>query len=123
MISEILKPTKGKVVLALAITWAYYFTSIGLALLEQEPGVTVIIPAPTSLDIIFMVIFSFVESIFYYPLSSSIVHAWKRRKTGKKKSGNETVLLVALILVFNPITIRLILSLIFYMLIMMIFLL
>ena len=120
---EFFKPTKGKIILSFLIplvlvifTLAFYYIEIQFV----KPDGQIILPQPVEslypFDykiIIYTIFASLLNAIILYPFSCSLLVLWNRYKHHEPKRLKGTILILTLIglIIFNPITLRLIIIL------------
>lgn len=111
-LTEFLRPTRSKIILALFIPYIYsgIVVLIGyiIAYMVNSPTSLLIIPLP-----VFLIAGALFESLVTYPFTCGLITLFKKLRTktlGKLKSDRKGILLISLsVLIFNPISLRLML--------------
>src|SRR4030067_3724760 len=116
-IGEFLKPSKGRIITALAIPYIW----TGLIMLyysTQNIQTALISPSSMPLFIVTSVLSFLIDSVFYYPLSCSISLIFTSiKKNHLNKLSKDRMLLAVLILsilFFNPLVLTIISNLLYY---------
>jgi len=107
-LGEFLKPTKSKIILTLLIPYIY----LALVMLYSFiTGAAIIFPFYSPFLLILVIFGALVESFVSYPFASGLITLWnhyRKKRLGELKSDRKTLtMLILSILIFNPVTIRL----------------
>jgi len=106
-IGEFLKPSRSKIILALLTPYIYMAFLILQALII---GAAIVLPISNPFLFMLMILGGLVESFVCYPFASSVIILWnhyRKKKLAELKNRKTLTMLVLSILIFNPVTIRL----------------